>query len=98
MKDKCKKWLQEIFIDGLSGMALGLFSTLIIGKDAYGVTDIEGGAMEVIVHDKGQIGGPLNQFSTVGWKAMQTAEILVENYLARIESCSDKYSEKVSAN
>lgn len=31
MKEKCKKWLQEIFIDGLSGMALGLFSTLIIG-------------------------------------------------------------------
>lgn len=26
-----KKWLNQIFIDGLSGMALGLFSTLIIG-------------------------------------------------------------------
>ncbi len=26
-----KKWLNHIFIDGLSGMALGLFSTLIIG-------------------------------------------------------------------
>ena len=26
-----KKWMNEIFIDGLSGMALGLFSTLIIG-------------------------------------------------------------------
>ena len=26
-----KKWLNRIFIDGLSGMALGLFSTLIIG-------------------------------------------------------------------
>ncbi len=31
VKAKCKKFLQEIFIDGLSGMALGLFSTLIIG-------------------------------------------------------------------
>ena len=28
---KIKKFLNEIFIDGLSGMALGLFSTLIIG-------------------------------------------------------------------
>lgn len=28
---KIKYWLNEIFIDGLSGMALGLFSTLIIG-------------------------------------------------------------------
>ncbi len=31
MKEKIKNWLQNIFIDGLSGMALGLFSTLIIG-------------------------------------------------------------------
>lgn len=31
MKNKCKEILHEIFIDGLSGMALGLFSTLIIG-------------------------------------------------------------------
>lgn len=31
MKDKVQKWMNEIFIDGLSGMALGLFSTLIIG-------------------------------------------------------------------
>ncbi len=31
MKETLKKWLHEIFIDGLSGMALGLFSTLIIG-------------------------------------------------------------------
>ena len=28
---KIAKWLNEIFIDGLSGMALGLFATLIIG-------------------------------------------------------------------
>lgn len=31
MMKKWKKYLNEIFIDGLSGMALGLFSTLIIG-------------------------------------------------------------------
>lgn len=31
MKDKIKKALNYIFIDGLSGMALGLFATLIIG-------------------------------------------------------------------
>ena len=28
---KFKRIMNEIFIDGLSGMALGLFSTLIIG-------------------------------------------------------------------
>ncbi|MCM1466285.1 MAG: PTS sugar transporter subunit IIC [Bacteroidales bacterium] len=31
MLQKIKKYANEIFIDGLSGMALGLFSTLIIG-------------------------------------------------------------------
>lgn len=79
---------------------LGVFSTLIIGKDAYGVTDIEEENMEVIVKQKGSAGtaDPLNQRSSVGWKAMEAAEILVENYMARIESCSAKYSEKVSAN
>ncbi len=29
--EKVKKWLNRVFIDGLSGMALGLFSTLIVG-------------------------------------------------------------------
>lgn len=29
--ERVKKVLNEIFMDGLSGMALGLFSTLIIG-------------------------------------------------------------------
>lgn len=78
---------------------LGVFSTLIIGKNAYGVTDIEGGNMEVIVKQKGSAGtaDPLNQRSSVGWKAMGAAEILVENYMARIESCSDKHSRKIKA-
>ncbi len=79
---------------------LSVFSTLILGKDAYGVTDIEGNNMEVIVKPKGSAGtaDPLNQRSTVGWKAMETAEILIENYMVRIESCSEKYSGMVTAN
>lgn len=31
MKKNIRKWANEIFIDGLSGMAMGLFATLIIG-------------------------------------------------------------------
>lgn len=45
MKQKCKKWLQEIFIDGLSGMALGLFSTLIIGTIIAQFGSIIGGSV-----------------------------------------------------
>lgn len=43
MKNKCKKWLHEIFIDGLSGMALGLFSTLIIGTIIAQLGSLVGG-------------------------------------------------------
>lgn len=38
-----KKWLNEIFIDGLSGMALGLFSTLIIGTIIAQIGTLIGG-------------------------------------------------------
>lgn len=44
LKAKCKKWLQEIFIDGLSGMALGLFSTLIIGTIIAQLGSLIGGS------------------------------------------------------
>lgn len=37
-----KKWLNRVFIDGLSGMALGLFSTLIIGTIIVQVGDFIG--------------------------------------------------------
>ena len=41
--DKIKKFLNHIFIDGLSGMGLGLFSTLIIGTIMKQVGDLIGG-------------------------------------------------------
>lgn len=40
---KIKKILNEIFIDGLSGMALGLFSTLIIGTIICQIGSLVGG-------------------------------------------------------
>ncbi len=45
MREKCKKWLKEIFIDGLSGMALGLFSTLIIGTIIAQLGSLVGGTL-----------------------------------------------------
>ena len=41
--NKIKKSLNHIFIDGLSGMALGLFSTLIIGTILQQVGNLVGG-------------------------------------------------------
>lgn len=65
-----------------------IYSTLIMGDDAYGVTEISGGGLQHIVKQLGSAGSadPLNQRATVGWKATKTAEILVPQYLVRIET------------
>ena len=79
---------------------LAVFSTLFLGDGAYGVTEITGGGLETIVKQKGSAGtaDPLNQRSSVGWKAIKTAEILIPNYLVRVESCSDVFSATTNAN
>ena len=65
-----------------------VYGTLFFGKDAFGVVDPEGMGMEMIVKDASQIGGPLNQFSTVGYKFETAARILYQNRMVRVESCS----------
>lgn len=77
----------------------GVYSTLILGDNAYGITDIEGGGLEHIVKQLGSAGtaDALNQRATAGWKATKVAERLVENYMVRIESKST-FSDKVTAN
>lgn len=67
-----------------------VYSTLILGDNAYGVTELSGGGLEHIVKQLGSAGtgDPLNQRSTAGWKATKVAERLVENYMVRIESAS----------
>ena len=66
-----------------------VFSTLFIGEGAYGVTEITGGGLQTIVKQKGSAGtaDPLDQRSSVGWKAIKTAELLIPNYIVRVESC-----------
>lgn len=65
-----------------------VYSTLILADDAYGVTDISGGGLQHIVKQLGSAGSgdPLDQRATVGWKATKTAEILVQQYMVRIET------------
>ena len=79
---------------------LAVFGTLFLGANAYGVTDVEGGGLETIVKQKGSAGtaDPLNQRSSVGWKAMKTAEMLINNYMVRVESCSKRFSADAQAN
>lgn len=66
-----------------------VYATYMFGKDAFGIIDPDGGALEMIVKDKSEIGGPLNQFSTVGYKFdTNGATILYAERVLRIMSCS----------
>jgi len=60
---------------------------MVIAANAYGVTEVEGGGLQHIVKQLGSAGtaDPLNQRASTGWKAMKTAERLVEEYMVRIE-------------
>ena len=78
----------------------GIFGTLVFGDGAYGVTEITGGGLETIVKQKGSAGtaDPLDQRSSVGWKAMKTAELLIPQYLVRVESKSAVFSATAAEN
>lgn len=73
---------------GASG--IDVYSTLLLGENAYATTKIEGGGLETIVKPLGSGGtaDPLDQRSTVGWKAMKVTEILSQQYMVRIETAS----------
>lgn len=72
---------------GKDGSAV--FCTLFIAENAYGVTDVEGGGLEHIVKQRGYGNDPLNQRSSVGWKATKVAKRLLEEYMIRFESGSE---------
>jgi N4-gp56 family major capsid protein len=65
-----------------------VYATLFLGKDAFGILDPEGEGMEMIIKTKEQIGGPLNQFGTIGYKFCHGAKILYQERMLRVESGS----------
>ncbi len=73
------------------------YKTMFFGKDAFGIVDPEGGAMETIIKSKEQVGGPLNQFSTVGAKFEMACKILYQERMVAVWSGSS-YSSTDSAN
>ena len=81
-----------------AGDGTAAYATFFFGKNAFGIVDPEGGALQMIVHDKSEGGGPLNQFSTVGYKLETNgATILYPERLLRVMSCSS-YSDVDEAN
>lgn len=70
-------------------MGADVHSTLIFGRDAYGMVDVAGsGALQIIIKPHGSAGtsDPLDQRATVGAKvAAYAAKILNELWIIRIE-------------
>ena len=73
------------------------FKTMFFAKDAFAVIDVEGGGMETIIKDRKEIGGPLEQFSTVGTKFEFGAKILYQERMVTVWSGSS-YSDTEEAN
>jgi N4-gp56 family major capsid protein len=65
-----------------------VYASLIIAADAYGVSPLAGQAMNTYVKALGSAGtaDPLEQRSTVGWKATTTTTILNQTWMIRLES------------
>ena len=88
------RFIENVFAPVLGGeyankAGTKTYATYFFGKDAFGIIDPEGGALEMIVKDKSQVGGPLNQFSTVGYKLETNgATILYPERMLRVMSCS----------
>ena len=65
-----------------------VYATLFLGAKAFGILDPQGEGMEMIIKTKEQIGGPLNQFGTIGYKFCHGAKILYQERLLRVETSS----------
>ena len=77
--------------------SVATYATLFLGKDAFGILDPEGEGMEMIIKGRQQIGGPLEQFSTIGYKFCHGAKILYQERMLRVETGSS-YSALDEAN
>lgn len=75
--------------DAVTKAAPDVHATLVFGKDAYGIIDMEGkGALQTIIKPHGSAGSsdPLDQRATVGAKAPAYAAVILNDlWLVRIE-------------
>ena len=74
------------------------YATYFFGKDGFGIIDPGEGGLQMIVKPKEVAGGPLNQFSTIGYKfETNGATMLYTERVLRVMSCSS-YSAIDEAN
>ncbi len=71
---------------------IDVYTTLVFGANAVGSIPLQKGNVKNIIKKMGSAGteDPLDQRSTSGWKVAQTAKILNDDFMVRIEhGCSD---------
>lgn len=62
---------------------------IVFAADAYATLTLKGSRnLRTIMHDASIVGGPLEQFSTIGWKMIMGAGILNQEWIVRIEASS----------
>ncbi len=73
-----------------NGTNFDVYVTLILADNSYGVCPLSGNAMSTYVKALGSAGtaDPLEQRSTVGWKATTTTKILNDSWMIRLESAA----------
>ena len=88
------RWIETTMCPIWEGEGAGdvdVYGALVVGANSYGVVDVAGSSKpEVLVKQLGSAGSadPLDQRSTVGWKALMTAVRLQELALLRVEHVS----------
>ncbi|MCH9712830.1 MAG: N4-gp56 family major capsid protein [Proteobacteria bacterium] len=98
MPDEIGSWGDIRFIESYNndpvdptgaGAGTNVYLTLVLGEDAYATTSVRGkGGIMTKVKPLGSAGAedPLDQYGTIGWKAIAGCAILNEAFLVRLES------------
>jgi N4-gp56 family major capsid protein len=73
-----------------NGANFDVYASLFFADNSYGVCPLSGQAMNTYVKALGSAGSadPLEQRSTVGWKATTTTKILNDSWMIRLESAA----------
>ena len=74
-----------------------VYATQFFAKGAFKIIDPDGAGMEMIIHPRGEAGGPLDQFSTIGYKFSQAAKIVYSDRMVTVLT-SSAYAATDSAN
>ena len=70
-----------------TGTSADVYPMLLLGRDAYGITALKGmfSITPMVVNPKPSDSDPLAQRGHAGWKTMQTAQILNDAWMCRLE-------------